>query len=94
MFARVALRSCSQSRALAMSRGSRMPLARSMSVITDPHEILGVRRGASSQEIKVAYRSLAMQSHPDRNTGRADAEAHFKAVNEVRCLASPCISEP
>lgn len=52
-----------------------------MSVMTDPHEVLGVRRGASPQEIKVAYRRLAMQTHPDVST-RLDAE-QFKQVSEA-----------
>lgn len=54
-----------------------------MSVMADPHSVLGVPHGASLQEIKVAYRSLAMECHPDRNTS-SKAEVQFKAANEVR----------
>ena len=55
---------------------------RAMSTITDPHKVLGVPRGASLPEIKAAYRSMAMQCHPDRNTG-SQAAIQFKAVSEA-----------
>jgi molecular chaperone DnaJ len=42
-----------------------------------------VERGASEQEIKSAYRKLAMQYHPDRNPGNADAEEKFKEASEA-----------
>ena len=47
---------------------------------TDLYELLGVSRGADAAEIKSAYRKMAMQYHPDRNPGDAEAEARFKAV--------------
>ncbi|MDN3645422.1 molecular chaperone DnaJ [Pontixanthobacter aestiaquae] len=47
---------------------------------TDFYELLGVSRDADEKAIKSAYRKLAMQYHPDRNPGDAEAEAKFKAV--------------
>ena len=47
----------------------------------DYHEILGVSRSSTDDEIKKAYRALARQYHPDTNPGDAEAEAHFKEVS-------------
>ncbi|MHB8368991.1 MAG: molecular chaperone DnaJ [Leptospirales bacterium] len=49
----------------------------------DFYSILGVSRSASADEIKKAYRKLAMQYHPDRNPGDKAAEAQFKSINEA-----------
>lgn len=49
----------------------------------DYYELLGVSRGAGSEDIKKAYRKLAMKYHPDRNPGDASAEARFKEVSEA-----------
>lgn len=56
----------------------------------DYYEILGVPREATADEIKKAYRKRAMQSHPDRNPGDADAEALFKQAAEAyEVLSNP-----
>jgi molecular chaperone DnaJ len=49
----------------------------------DYYEALGLARGASPDDIKKAYRSLAMKFHPDRNQGDKTAEHKFKEISEA-----------
>ncbi len=49
----------------------------------DYYNILGIKRNASEQEIKQAYRQLARKHHPDVNPGDKSAEAKFKQINEA-----------
>jgi molecular chaperone DnaJ len=49
----------------------------------DYYEVLGIAREAGDQEIKSAYRKLAMQFHPDRNPNNPDAEEKFKECSEA-----------
>jgi molecular chaperone DnaJ len=51
--------------------------------MADYYDILGVAREASDDDIKKAYRKLAMQYHPDRNNGAKEAEERFKTVTEA-----------
>src|SRR5688572_27679787 len=54
-----------------------------MTTQRDYYEVLGVGRGATLEEIKRAYRKLAMKYHPDRNPGDAESETRFKECAEA-----------
>ncbi|OJI07517.1 chaperone protein DnaJ [Candidatus Micrarchaeum sp.] len=53
----------------------------------DFYDVLGVKKGASLDEIKQAYRKLALQYHPDRNKSK-EAEEKFKEINEAYAVLS------
>ncbi|HJR80797.1 MAG TPA: DnaJ domain-containing protein, partial [Anaerolineales bacterium] len=56
----------------------------------DYYKILGVDRKAKEDDIRKAYRKLAMQYHPDRNPGNKQAEERFKEINEAyQVLSDP-----
>ena len=54
----------------------------------DPYTILGVARGANEKDIKSAYRKLAKELHPDRNTGKPNAAERFSEVTNAYDLLS------
>src|SRR6202040_1677066 len=53
-----------------------------------PYEVLGLKPGASPEEIRKAYRKLAKEFHPDLNPGKPAAEARFKAVTAANDILS------
>ena len=59
----------------------------------DYYEVLGVTRTVTEQELKSAYRKLALQLHPDRNPNNPDAEEKFKEVSEAYAILAKTMSE-
>lgn len=59
-----------------------------MTTKRDYYEVLGVNKNASDDEIKKAYRKLAVKYHPDKNPGDKEAEAKFKEINEAHDILS------
>lgn len=54
----------------------------------DFYEVLGIDRGARPEEVKKAYRNLALKYHPDKNKGDKTAEARFKEISEAYAVLS------
>lgn len=59
-----------------------------MATKRDYYEVLGVSKNASDDEIKKAYRKLAVKYHPDKNPGDKEAEAKFKEISEAHEVLS------
>jgi molecular chaperone DnaJ len=59
-----------------------------MATKRDYYEVLGVSRDAPREEIKAAYRKLAVKHHPDKNPGKKDAEEKFKEASEAYAVLS------
>jgi DnaJ-class molecular chaperone len=58
--------------------------------MSDPYAVLGVAKDATDEQIKTAYRKLALQYHPDRNSGNKESEEKFKEVsNAYETLKDP-----
>ena len=49
----------------------------------DYYEVLGINKNSSTEEIKKAYRKLALKYHPDKNPGDKTAEERFKEISEA-----------
>jgi len=59
-------------------------------LVRDPYELLEVRRDATADELKAAFRRAAIKHHPDRNPGDAEAQVRFAEINRAyQILADP-----
>src|SRR3974377_1297901 len=56
--------------------------------MADPYQTLGVKKTATEEEIRKAYRKLAKEHHPDLNPGNKEAEARFKEISAAYALLS------
>jgi curved DNA-binding protein CbpA len=52
----------------------------------DPYQILGLKPGATDDDIRIAFRALAKQHHPDMNPGNKDSEDRFKEITTAHDL--------
>src|SRR6516164_9846636 len=59
-----------------------------MSAKRDYYEVLGIAKGASAEEIRKAFRGLALKYHPDRNAGDEDAAVRFKEAADAHEILS------
>src|SRR5262249_56411618 len=74
------VRRCSWRRRVGRARGTNLK--------RDYYELLGVPRDATNEELKQAYRKLALQYHPDKNPGDKHAEEMFKEVSAAYAVLS------
>ncbi|TQD71732.1 hypothetical protein C1H46_042739 [Malus baccata] len=63
-----------------MGTNSKLEGTSAPAIRRDPYEVLCVSRDSTDQEIKTAYRKLALKYHPDKNTNNPEASEHFKEV--------------
>ncbi|MBV8650280.1 MAG: J domain-containing protein, partial [Alphaproteobacteria bacterium] len=59
-----------------------------MAAANDPYSIIGVKRDATQDEVRTAYRKLAKAHHPDLNPGKKESEARFKEITAAYDLLS------
>ena len=67
---------------------SNEPVVDNMPEKRDYYDVLGLSRGASKEEIRKAYRSLARKYHPDKNPDDPEAESRFKELSEAFAILS------